>query len=440
MALESATRGLDLNSNFPTDGDPAKVGAAHLRMIKAILKQIGVGSVSLAEARALTAPFGTTFIYNDQLYQIQPDYIGTTAVEDISKVIFLTNGNKAYKLNSGTWLGDYVGSDVTKPTNLTAFRYPTIAFIKGAGSVFNESAADAAMPNSTPVVGDIVAYQTISGSPFITEARIWSGSSLRWVKIPNEINGHTFNFGILAALRVVTPTVIATQIRSHNLELVGATNMEITNPDGFGPDSLYYWFGKKEGLVDGNGEILYALLTKANAYKWGQVGSTGAVEGGGGTDPGLPGTPASGGAILAAFGMANTYRSVVEAYHGDTANANVIINLRNDGTFAINVAGDVTGFPLDGNFLTTPAANVGTRYEYKIEPISGAALDSGYVSSYTPLSSTKQIFMLANSSGASVFKESTFKLTMREIATPANLVTANITLSARAQSFTGSPP
>jgi len=441
MPLETATRPFDLNVNNPLEGDPAKVGAAHIRLIKQMVKSIGLGNLTLAEAKALTAPYCTMFVYAEHLYQIQPNYIGNTALEDTGKVIFLNNGNRAYRIDNPSWLGSYKGTEVKKPGDFTAFRYPVVVHVKHTSSSFNDTAAAAACPGGIPVVGDVVAYQTLGTGVGITEAKIWRGAGMGWVRVDVESNGDLFVFGLLSTLRISAPTSVITQMRGHKLELVGTTNMEIRNPDGFGPDSLYYWFGKKAGLVDGNGEISYDLLTKTNAFKWGQVGATGAVEGGGGVNPGLPGNPTTGGAVVANLGMASVYRSNVVAYNGVTAEAIVQISLRTDGTFAILVEGDVTGFPLSGNWVTTPAANVGPLYEYKVEQQSGDNIASGQVLAFTPISVNKNIFQLATSSSSTaVFKETVFKLTIREIATPANVVAFNMTISARAQSFTGSEP
>lgn len=441
MPLESAVRPYDLNVNNPADGDPAKAGAAHLRMIKSMLKSIGLGNLSLAEAKALTAPFNTMFVYAEHLYQIQPNYIGTSGIEDTAKVIFLNNGNRAYRLDNPSWIGPYQGTEVKKPGDFTAFRYPVVVHLKHPSSSFNDSAAAAACPNGTPVVGDIVAFQTNSGIARLTEAKMYRGAGMGWIRVDIESNGDLFQFGLLAGLRVSAESSVITQMRGHKLELVGNTNMELRNPDGFGPDSLIYWFGKKDGLIDGNGEIKYDLLTKANAYLWTQVGDTGAVGGGGSSNPDLPPPATSGGDIPTGIGLADIYGSNVVVYDNMVAESYVDLVLRPDGTFVFDINGDITGFPLTGNYVTTPSANVGSLYDYRVTHISGDSLITGYPT-WTSLGVTRVISQIANVSGGGGpdSKSTQFTLEIRERSNAANQEAKVLTFNVYARSYSGAAP
>lgn len=53
---------------------------------------------------------------------------------------------------------------------------------------------------------------------------------------------------------------------SPEFQTIGTNFMKVENADGFGPDSLWYWYGPK--IVDGNNEPILAQLTKSNALEW----------------------------------------------------------------------------------------------------------------------------------------------------------------------------
>jgi hypothetical protein len=56
------------------------------------------------------------------------------------------------------------------------------------------------------------------------------------------------------------------KLRSAKIELIGTSIMEVTDPNGFGPDSLYFWSGSKD--VDSNGDPRLNNLRKSNANEW----------------------------------------------------------------------------------------------------------------------------------------------------------------------------
>lgn len=55
-------------------------------------------------------------------------------------------------------------------------------------------------------------------------------------------------------------------VRAEKLEVIGNVVMEITDPAGFGPDNLFYWYGFT--LLASNGDVDYDSLTKMNALDW----------------------------------------------------------------------------------------------------------------------------------------------------------------------------
>lgn len=67
-------------------------------------------------------------------------------------------------------------------------------------------------------------------------------------------------------LQIDADGVFGGKLRSPKIELIGTNIMEITDPDGFGPNNLYFWGGAR--ILDGNGDPDFSQLTKSNAMEW----------------------------------------------------------------------------------------------------------------------------------------------------------------------------
>lgn len=447
MPLESATRAYDLNLNNPIDMDPVSVGAAHLRLVKAILSKGYLGTLTLEEVRASTNAVGCTFTYNLQLWYIQTNIYGTSVVEDLSNIIFMNNGNRAILLMDRYSLGTLLGSDVVKPTGLNADRYPVVRSIKGPGITFDLTAATAAVPNGTPVVGDIVYYRTNTGSSLYSQARSWTGSN--WVRVDTILNGMVACHGGFSALRVSCQDVVTSNVRTGRVERIGATRMLVEDPDLFGPDNLYSWFGNHAGLIDGNGEVKYGSLSKANSIIWKALpvgGTAGGGEsggegiGGGGSGGSGTVTPPSGGAVKDNLGMNATpvYNARTEGYSGSAVECNVTIDFLASGYFQV-IADIYSGSGvIGGTYLTNVGGTVGSAYEITAIQTGGTGTVVGTTSTFSPLGTGRTLSLTAATSGGSAqteVKTATLTITIREIATPSNTKSVTVEVEARARTF-----
>lgn len=440
MPLESAIQPHQLNSSYPTDTDQAGVGAAHLRLLKDNIKRIGLGKMALSELRASNAQAGVFVTYNDSPYLIMDNFYGSDVIEDESRIIFLNNGRRALRLFPTLWTGDYIGEAPLVPTSNTAFRMPTVVFVQGASTSFNVTEIAAACPGGIPVKGDIGFYLTVSGTYRFSGAKQFNGTS--WENCDMTLNGMSVAFGTFAALMLQAQRMHAIYTRTHRLELVGNTNVEIRNPDGFGPDNLYYWLGTKAIAVDGNGVVRYDSLTKANAIRWGGYASNGAAQEGGSTggDTGGETTPPAS-AVLANLGIGGAYGVEVHGYNNSVANASVIINLLKNGNFSVTGSMGITGTPRSGAMITTPGAGVGALYEFKTELLAGGPM-SGLTSGFQTLSEDFfiQIGTSAGPSPSTTSVTATIRITLREKANTSNSQTRDVILNASAQSHDGYIP
>lgn len=433
MPLESASQPYQLVPTNPPSGDAALQGNLHLQLIKQMMLLGYLGQINdLAQVRALTAPVGATFMYSFGFYQINENFYGSSPFENTQKMINLNNGRKAYRVDGRFWIGPHQGQEVIKPRNNNSFRYPVCRQIVGPSTTFPIAAATASVPKGVPVVGDIVEYTTGDGSLRLTETCYWNG--LVWQKIQNEVNGLTYNFGLFAAARVQTPSVLTAQLRSDVLELVGAVNMEIRNPDGFGPDSLVYWFGPVKDKLTGNGDVNYTLLTKLNALRWQAISAAGVTEGSGGetVPPIVP--PTTGGAIPNNFGMGTAYSSINVGYLNTPTSEICGFLFDNNGSVTFVHDGEqTTGTPASGAYVTTLSPNIGRLYEIQVLLGSGT-LNDGLLPTYTPLSLSHFVrnVAYANPSSRNGFVTGSAIINIREIANPTNIKTLTVTFSANA--------
>lgn len=440
MPLESAIQPYQLNSSYPTDTDQAGVGAAHLRLLKDNIKRIGLGKMSLSELRASNAQAGVFVTYNDSPYLIMDNFYGSDVIEDESRIIFLNNGRRAIRLFPMLWSGDFLGEAPLVPTGLTANRMPTVVFVQGSSNSFNVTEIAAACPGGIPVKGDIGFYLTLSGAFRFSGVKQFNGSS--WESCDFTQNGMSAAFGTFAALMLQSQRMHAIYARSHRLELVGNEKVEVRNPDGFGPDNLYYWLGTKANALDGNGVVRYDSLTKANSIRWGGYASNGAAQEGGSTggDTGGETTPPAS-AVLANLGMGTEYSVDRDSYNNTVANASVIITLLTNGNFSITGSQGIVGVPRSGPMVTTPGAGVGSLYEFKVEQIAGGAM-SGITSGFQTLSEDYFVYVStsAGPSPSTVTVTATVRITVREKANITNSQSRDVVLTATAQCNDGYEP
>lgn len=440
MPLESAVQPHQLNSSYPTDTDQAGVGSAHLRLLKDNIKRIGLGKMALSELRASNAQAGVFVTYNDSPYLIMDNFYGSDVIEDESRIIFLNNGRRAIRLFPMLWSGDFLGEAPLVPTGLTANRMPTVVFVQGSSNSFNVTEIAAACPGGIPVKGDIGFYLTLSGAFRFSGVKQFNGSS--WESCDFTHNGMSAAFGTFAALMLQSQRMHAIYARSHRLELVGNEKVEVRNPDGFGPDNLYYWLGTKANALDGNGVVRYDSLTKANSIRWGGYASNGAAQEGGSTggDTGGETTPPAS-AVLANLGMGTAYSVDRDSYNNTIANATVMITLLTNGNFSITGSQGIVGVPRSGPMITTPGAGVGSLYEFKVEQIAGGAM-SGITSGFQTLSSDYFVYVStsAGPSPSTVTVTATVRITVREKANIANSQSRDVVLTATAQCNDGYEP
>lgn len=103
----------------------------------------------------------------------------------------------------------------------------------------------------------------ISGSETQSDL-VFASATTRFVNLDGEISlGLNTTTG---ELEFFGAGIFTGKLRSAKIELIGTTIMEITDPDGFGPDNLYFWAGPR--VLDGSGDPDFAQLTKANADEW----------------------------------------------------------------------------------------------------------------------------------------------------------------------------
>lgn len=414
MALETANNASELVDTNPTSTDLVKSADDHIRMLKRILKQGFQGHfTSLTPVRALTSVDGTWFTYNSGFYAI----FTSDLTESLPNVIKLTNGKVGIRYAAYT-----LPKDVTLPTASTQKRFPRVEKI--VGTTFDLSAVNTAF-SGAPVKGDIA---IVLGENF-AEARMFSTT---WDAIGTTAFGDKAFIGTAAALCVSTPLGIIDSLRVQRIELLSATHLEVISPDGVGPDNLRYWFGLNTDVVDGNGNIAYNSLAKANAIEWKNL-TTGSTNG--------DTTPVDGGAVVAALGMDTAYECEYTSYGGASAEENARMAFGVDGSFSVLAYGDVVaGSPVSGYYVTTPSSSTGSLYEIKFEKLSGGTV-SGTMDTWLALSSTRQVSVTAaRGTAGSATTTASIKTYIRKIGVPASEVSSTISLTAKAIVTTGIIP
>lgn len=427
MGLENANKVGELNDAWPLNGDLAKLSAAHIRLIKSVLKKGYLGEYTdLATIRALTPNNGCSFFYNNTLYLIvDSSYYSGNPVEVVSKFIRLTSGKLAIAVDTRSYFGRGIGTRGNLPISGTANRLPLFAIADATSASFEPSLANSKFPDSTPVQGD-VCVQYFTGW---AEARQYNGVS--WVVMSVQGNGEIAVLGQVATNLLLSQLVIADTARLGATEFVGSTYMEVTNPNGFGPDSLRYWFGEKAGRVNGNGKVIYSALTKANAIEWKSFTET---------NTNGSGTPVSGGAVLAALGMGVSYSNASQGYNSSSVSGTITISIGVNGTFSIDASGSLSGAPASGNYVTTPSSATGSLYEVKFEQVVGDAV-TGTLNTFLPITQVREVSLSAFASpNAFASKAASVRITIQPLGSSAGAQVHVVALATSAQSFSGYIP
>ncbi|WP_149981152.1 fibronectin type III domain-containing protein [Pseudoalteromonas rhizosphaerae] len=195
---------------------------------------------------SLTAPTGE-YGFDCSIYQV-----GT----ELTNIAFTQLGLAGYSPIKGI---DYFdGNDGTNGTNGTNGSRGSIE-VSVATSIgaWSDATANASVPGS-PVEHDRVTIYKSSDAKIQTTKR-YNGSS--WESYTLRIHGSaliddTLDGKVLRA---------GTRIESPRIDLIGGAFMKIELASGFGPDSLWYWYGPK---IMSNGLPNLAALRKSNALEW----------------------------------------------------------------------------------------------------------------------------------------------------------------------------
>ena len=191
-------------------------------------------------------------------------------------VQFLKNGTLIYTASSTTsaalradiaiWkVGQYIEDFSFAPKGsrgLNGARGAGTYYVATSTGAWSDSIANAAVPNGSPVAGDIVEIFK-SSDPTVSTTKKHNGSY--WVAYTLIVNGNALFTGSVDG----SAFKAGTRIESPRINLIGGGFMKIELASGFGPDNLWYWYGPK--IMSGGLPNLSAL-TKANAIEWKDTG------------------------------------------------------------------------------------------------------------------------------------------------------------------------
>ncbi|ASV43935.1 hypothetical protein [Pseudoalteromonas phage KB12-38] len=133
-----------------------------------------------------------------------------------------------------------------------------VYYVGTSTGAWSDSTANSAVPDNTPIKGDVVnIYKT--SNPNVNTTKKYTGSA--WESYALEVNGAIFATGSIDgnAFRA------GTRIESPRIDLIGGAFMKVEYAAGFGPNNLWYWYGPK---ILNNGMPDLNLLTKSNATEW----------------------------------------------------------------------------------------------------------------------------------------------------------------------------
>lgn len=430
MPLESGNRPADLNEIWPLDIDPAALGGAHIRKLKLALRANLLGAFVSIEAFKTfyaTDPSlqnGCLAHIDGRWFAVESVPIGLPQV-DGPDWFFLAAGVRASAVSSPTQAGQLnsQNTDGMAVINSSARRRPLVRYVPVlSGTEFDVVEANAAFPNNQPISND-VCIQLIPGSNTRSLIRYFNGSS--WVDLDFKLFSRAASFGFFAAQMLSAMSLDTDRVRTRTHEIVGETNMQVFNPDGFGPDDLVMWFGPKDGLISFSGEISYSSLTKNNALRYDTL--AGISGGGGEADPEAP-VPPTDATILANVGsLGTTYSSTSETYSTSPGTSSVGITMNTNGTFTITGFDAIDGLPLSGAFLSDTTPGIGDQFEVRFESV-GSVL--GTLDSWLPLSIVRGVYILVNRDVAGVTtSNASVTVRVRKTSTPGVVESKTVSLS-----------
>ncbi|MGL5389777.1 MAG: hypothetical protein ACRDA8_00025, partial [Shewanella sp.] len=122
-----------------------------------------------------------------------------------------------------------------------------------------------------PVLNDV--FTQTNSTTFETQARQYNGST--WANVAMFVDGSIVAKNTIAGDKIVAGTEITApkikggELIGAKLSMIGTDFMKIEAPNGFGNEGLWYWFGVKKLLP--NGEIDTSYPKKNNAKEWKDV-------------------------------------------------------------------------------------------------------------------------------------------------------------------------
>lgn len=439
MALESTGNFQGLNANWPLDTDPAQLGAAHLRLLKGVLKNYFVGTFAdkasfVTWAASNTALSGSLVLINS-VWWVVSDVGASTNTTEGKDWFIVTATKQARKLSSLNQLGPINSLNTQGIATITSSqrRRPQVRYsVSLAGTDFDATVANAAFPNGTPVAND-VAIQLRAGSPSYSFIRQYTGSM--WAEVNVDVYNTLVAFGSLAAQLVIAESVDTVRVRTMREELLGLTHLQVADPDGFGPDSLVFWHGLKAGVMSNTGEVNYSSLLKANAIRW--VGLDGS------SATGAP--PAGAVTPLADLGTLGTAYAAQTVAYTSYSFCNISLILATNGNFSIAANDEVlSGTPIDGPYVDNPGVGAGTTLEarFAVTGDVGFAFSDAALETWQPLTSTRNVGVFVSVTGEVSSAAKTINVTaqVRIVGNPASEVSKVIALTANAHIEIGPAP
>lgn len=420
MGLETISRPVDLNQTWPLPGDLAATTDEHLRLIKQAIKMGFLGKyLTLDICKEIPMTYGF-FLYNGNFYEIEPT--GRYVNDDV-RTFQLNNNMFANQVSNPTILG--LRSSKGPQLPIAGSRLPGFFTANVLSDEFDSGIATTSTGGS-PVLGDFCLQVRNEWS----ETRYYTG--ITWTKVNMAINGYVSFGGNVSIGMLSSKKVNSVEVRAQYHVSVGSSHVEVSSAEGFGPDSLRYWFGLASGVVASSGEVAFNTLTKTNAIEW-KTFTEASVNG--------AGTPVDGGLVLDSLGMGTAYSGNDIAYNSGECNASLAVTIGVNGLFSVTVGGTVTvGTPVSGNYVTTPSPATGFLYEVMFETVSGTT-PTGTLASWQALSQSRTVSMDASVSGPGLQTRSgVVRIRVRKTGDAGTEKSVEVGLTVQAQSVSGSMP
>ena len=444
MALETGTQPKDLNPDWPLDTDPAQLGAAHLRLIKKILRNYFIGTFAaradlIAWYTANPNSFlnGALTIVEGRWFEILSTSAGANTTDGLDFFIVASTW-RARAVSQVKQLGFVNSQNTTGLATINSLqrRRPLVRFVTVlSGTTFDAAEASAAFPNGVAVANDIC-IQLKAGSPSYSFCKRYNGSS--WADVEISVFNTLVAFAQMSAQLVSAVSVDTDRVRTARQEVVGLTHMWVLDPEGFGPDELIQWYGDKTDLISSNGEVLYSSLTILNAIsyttKLGQTGS-------GGESPVPPPTPPTDATVLSNLGTLGTsYSAQNTAYGGGVSTSSITLTARTNGTFSLAFQLFSEGSPISGALLSDTTEGIGSQFEVMFEAVAEPAL-SGTLNTWLPITENRSINFGITAGPPSLGSSQTLSdsvvvaMKVRKTATPGVVESKAVTLNVEATSI-----